>query len=48
MTAISAADVLIVTSIFAHLAGIDLNEAVRAKLAEICSRGWKDCPEVTA
>jgi NTP pyrophosphatase (non-canonical NTP hydrolase) len=40
--AAEVADVLIVTSIFAELAGIDVNEAVRAKVAKIYSRGWRE------
>lgn len=36
------ADVLIVTTIFALRAGIDINKALRDKLAIIWSRGWKE------
>jgi NTP pyrophosphatase (non-canonical NTP hydrolase) len=36
------ADLLIGAAILAHLAEIDINEAVRAKVAVIFSRGWKE------
>lgn len=36
------ADVLIATSVFADRAGIDVNAAVRRKLAAIHNRGWRD------
>lgn len=42
------ADVLITTAIFAHLAGIDINEAVRTKVERIYSRGWKEPAEVSS
>jgi len=43
------ADVLIVTAVFAERAGIDLDQAIAAKLAVICTRGWRqDTPESAA
>lgn len=38
------ADMLIVTAVFAHVAGIDIEEAVAAKAARIYSRGWREDP----
>jgi NTP pyrophosphatase (non-canonical NTP hydrolase) len=43
------ADVLIVTAVFAERAGIDLDEAIAAKLTVIYSRGWRqDTPSQSA
>lgn len=36
------ADVLIATAVFAHRAGIDIEEAVARKYRVICSRGWQE------
>jgi NTP pyrophosphatase (non-canonical NTP hydrolase) len=36
------ADVLIVTAVFAHLAGIDIDQAIADKAVKIYSRGWKE------
>ncbi len=36
------ADVLIVTAVFAHRAGIDIDEAVAVKQEKIYSRGWRE------
>lgn len=36
------ADVLIVTALFAHRMGIDLDAAVERKLAVVYSRGWHE------
>lgn len=37
-----AADVLIVLALFAEMTNMDLERAVRDKLEEIYSRGWKE------
>lgn len=36
------ADVLIVTAVFAYQLGVDIESAVRDKLAVIYSRGWQE------